>query len=340
MKENITIIIISAILVIAITFYLFNNANIMGYSVYETDSNLDSYAVSDTKDSINLSDSGIIITKDIALNALNESEKIIQELIYNNFSTTYANDTLIEARRVFEQARYADILRGITNATSQERLEAANSLKIVNWRDINYSIVIEYTNKINERLPVAFSIHDSLSVAKKNINDSRISENTKKIFEKARIAFYEDRYEEAKSLIEELKAAIEKDKSENSGIVGLRRNALNFFQRYWLFIIIVVIVFSIVGYFAYKKIEIKILKNKIKKMKAEKTALSQLVINNQTERFKENKISAFVYNIRSKKYKEKLQEIEQELPVLEARLRKDSKYQKNNVPPHTKVCGL
>ena len=249
-------------------------------------------------------------------------------MIQNNFSTTFVNDTLIEAKKIFEQARYADILRGIVNATPKERIEAVQALKIVNWKDIHYSNVIEYTNRINERLPIAFSIYDSLSVVEKNINDNRISDKTKQLLEKAKTAFYEDRYDEAKALIDELKAQIEKDKAENSGVSGLRKNALNFFQKYWIFVLIAIVVLSILVYSFYKRIEIKLLETKIKKMKAEKIVLSRLIIDNQTERFKENKISGLVYNIRAKKYKDKMQEIEQELPVLESRLKNNSKNEK------------
>lgn len=56
-------------------------------------------------------------------------------------------------------------------------------------------------------------------------------------------------------------------------------------------------------------------------MKAEETALNDLIKKTQSERFKENKISGLVYNIRMKKYEEKLQEIKEELPVLEERLK-------------------
>jgi len=318
MKQIIIIILISAILTIGISYLLNFSPSLTGYALY------------DVNDSASLVNQSTIITKDISLKAINESETIIQEMIKNNFSITFANDTLIEARKIFEQARYADILRGVVNATPKERLEAVQALKIVNWKDIHYSNVIEYTNKINQRLPIAFSIYDNLNVAEKNINDNRISEKTKQLLEKAKTAFYEDRYDDAKILIEELKAQIEKDKSKNSGILGLRKNALNFFQRYWLFILITAIVVGVIAYFSYRTIEITLLKNKIKKMKAQKIILSQLIINNQTERFKENKISALVYNIRDKKYKDSLHEIEQELPVLEARLRNDSKYEKAN----------
>jgi len=56
-------------------------------------------------------------------------------------------------------------------------------------------------------------------------------------------------------------------------------------------------------------------------MKAEKIALNELMKSAQTERFVENKISSLTYNIRMKKYKTRLDEIEQNLPVLEKNLR-------------------
>lgn len=48
----------------------------------------------------------------------------------------------------------------------------------------------------------------------------------------------------------------------------------------------------------------------------------------QTERYKTSKIPALVYNIRMKKYQERLNEIKETLPVLEARLRKEKRTKK------------
>ena len=61
---------------------------------------------------------------------------------------------------------------------------------------------------------------------------------------------------------------------------------------------------------------------KIRKMRTESKVLTDLTKRAQTERFKENKISALVYNTRINKYKERLQEIKEQLPVLESRLKK------------------
>ena len=74
------------------------------------------------------------------------------------------------------------------------------------------------------------------------------------------------------------------------------------------------------GYFVYRKIEKRLIKSKIKKIKAERNILKNLIKRTQSERFKENFISGLVHNIRMKKYRQREQEIEQELPVWDARL--------------------
>jgi len=60
-------------------------------------------------------------------------------------------------------------------------------------------------------------------------------------------------------------------------------------------------------------------------MKSEKEVLTKLMKKAQEDRFKKNVISRLVYNIRVENYKNREQEIKQELPVLEARLEKAKK---------------
>lgn len=80
----------------------------------------------------------------------------------------------------------------------------------------------------------------------------------------------------------------------------------------------------------WKQISRKNLKNSIRKKKAEEVALKGLMKKAQEERFKKNKLSGLVYNIRMEKYEEKLNQIKEELPVLEKRLKgKKGKSTKN-----------
>jgi hypothetical protein len=74
------------------------------------------------------------------------------------------------------------------------------------------------------------------------------------------------------------------------------------------------------GYYSSKFIKRRLLKRKIHGMRIESKVLLGLMKKAQTERFKENKISGLVYNIRIKKYEERLGIIKEDLPILEARL--------------------
>jgi len=73
-----------------------------------------------------------IVTKQDALLAINQSEQIIQEMIKHDFSILYMNDTLLETKRVYEQAKYAEILRDV-NSTEAEKSESRKALSLVKW---------------------------------------------------------------------------------------------------------------------------------------------------------------------------------------------------------------
>ena len=230
-------------------------------------------------------------------------------------------DQLLEANNILQQVAYAKILRNPDSASTSEKQIATQELRLINWRNIHYADVLVYTNAITERKDAAFLLFDKLNIEKLKLEQD-ISEETKQIIQQAETAFYNDQYNNADELILQFKTAYEQEISEASTLKTIQRGAKNFFQRYWLFIIIFLILLSIAIYLSYKKVQVKLLKKKIKKMKVEKLVLLKLIKRTQTERFKENKISKTVYDIRIKKYQEKLQQIKQELPVFEDRLTK------------------
>ena len=331
MKKELMITIVSIFLVLGISFFIFNipNFNLTGFAV--SDNNLNEAA--------NVSSQIInekIVTKQDALQAINESEEIIKTMQEKNFSVDYMNDSLIEAKMVFEQAKYVEILRGNVNSTEKEKQEARTALMLVKWQDITYTDVLFYTQDIQKRKETAYLLLDKISVEDNNLNSNAqlksvglfssasagISNETLNILIQAKLAFSEERYNDTEKLLGEFNSAVEQEKAQLSTLAGIKNGAKNFFQRYWIQIIIFLIIFGIAGYFIYKKYEEKILLGKIKKMKTEEGVLNDLMKKTQTERFKENKISGLVYNIRMKKYEERLQEIKEELPVLEERARR------------------
>ena len=269
----------------------------------------------------------------MAESAIQDAERIINEMKKAGFSIVYVNDTLLEAKKIFVQAENAEILRDESSSESEKAL-ARENLKLISWKDIDYTNVLKYTDEIKRTQEQVILIQDTIRVKESEVNlleqeeyDTALfspsteiqTEESRRILEEIKKAFREERYNEAEQLLEEFKLAVEKEKAEASTLSQLRRGALGFFKKYWLFILLFLIALSIAGYFLYKKTEKRVLLEKIIKMQTERKVLIDLIKKSQIERFKENKIPGLIYNIRMKNYKERLQEIKQDLPVLEER---------------------
>lgn len=183
-----------------------------------------------------------------------------------------------------------------------------------------------YTQEIKKTKEKAYLLIDRISIEEKMIGKykSQLSINTLEKFNQAKIAFNEERYNDSQTLIEDFRISADKEKAQFSGLNDLRNNSIMFIQRYWVYILGILLILSLIIYFIYERLKIQRIKKTILKMKKEEIALNDLMKRTQEERFKENKISGLVYNIRMKKYKERIQEIKQNLPVLENRLRKAS----------------
>ncbi|MBT3404800.1 hypothetical protein HN832_02290 [archaeon] len=126
---------------------------------------------------------------------------------------------------------------------------------------------------------------------------------------------------------------MEEISTEASITSSLKKNVANFIGRNWFYVLIFLIFISIGAYFGYKKFRVRLLRNKVAEYLAKQSSLIFLIKKTQKERFKEGKISGLIYNIRMKKYKEKMAQIKRELPVINARLNKFLKKQKKeNIP--------
>ena len=138
--------------------------------------------------------------------------------------------------------------------------------------------------------------------------------------EDAKAAFYEERFSETEDLIKVYRVSVEKDRADRTVFAGVQRGAKNFFQEHWIFVLVGFVLVGFMVFFLRKNIVKRILKNKILKMETERTVLKDLIRKVQVERFKKRSLSGLVYDIRMKKYGERLTEINGELPVLRARL--------------------
>jgi hypothetical protein len=320
---------ICSVIIISVLYLFFNYFG----------SELTGFALQDSVDNSGqiFNESILDVTKKDAKNAINESEKIIKEMEESGLSIDYVNDTLIEAKRIFDQLEQNEILNDL-NSSYLDKQEARKTLRLVDIKKVSYALVINYTSIIKARREQAFLIKDSITILEKSIETYHQSLSLGEIsgspteesalLENAKTSFREDRYDESQQFIDLAQNALVKKKSEHSMLVDLKNNVIGFIQKYWLYLIFIIMVTCMVGFMFYKKIKLSLLKGRVKKAKTEQVVLINLIKKCQTERFKDNKISGLVYNIKMNKYNKRLNEIKQRLPVLEERLNVVNKQEK------------
>jgi hypothetical protein len=264
------------------------------------------------------------VSRDEAVSSLEDSKKIMERMQREGFSVSYVNDSIYQANIVLQQADYAEILRNVSSSNS-DKVVAKNMLRLVDWKNITYESVLIYTSSIAQREKTAYELFDLINSFNLRILSLNSSEDYSEAFfilQKANESFMSERYTEAEGLLVEVENKIDEISAQNSVINVAIENTKNFFARYWLQIVLFFVILFLVFLVLYKKINKRVIRNKIYKTKAELRVLKDLKIQNQTERFKENKISALVYNIREKNYNSRIARLTELLPVLEKKLRK------------------
>lgn len=264
------------------------------------------------------------ITREDALSALQQAELDMNKMSEDGLSINSINDTLMLAKQALERADFADLLR--TKASGELAEMAKKSLEGLDYSGFTYTGVLEYTQEIAARKQKAYGLLDSIEALEIKVQEYKeqlvdISEaNT--LLENTRIAFENERYDEAEAMLAEANSNLENKKAELTTLNVMVRSGKNLFVKNWRALTIFAVVLIIIGFFSWKKIKAKNLRKKIKRLKAEKEALVNLLKKAQTQRYKEGKISGLVYNVRTERYNKKLDDIKEMLPSLEAMLKR------------------
>jgi len=309
-REYFFVLVICIALVFGISFLAFKSPGLTGFAVYDG-------SFEDEVGEV------VEISEEDVLRAIGEAEEIIREMSGRGFSIIYVNDSLVQANRVLEQIRYASILNREVNASAEEKVEARDALRLINWEDLSYGDVLIYIEEIRARRDKAYDIADKIYLRENEIKDSEFEvSNASYFLELGRVAFREDRYGDAEEYLELSRVELEKERAANARAGTIQNATIYFFQKYWYVVLIALIALFLIGYYVYRKTKVRMLRAKIKRMKMEKKTLISLMKRTQIERYKKNIISGLVYNIRIKKFQERLGRIKEELPVLEGRLGK------------------
>jgi len=264
-------------------------------------------------------------TREEALAAIQQAELDMQEMVENGFSVGNVNDTLSLARQALERADFAELIRTGTQVYLAE--QAKKALEGLDYEGFTYDEILKHTQEISARKEEAYRLSDSIRATELKIGDYKAQGidtfEAEAILQEAKTAFEKERYDEVDSLLFNANANLEEKKAEVTTINVLVRSGKSYIEKKWREITIAALIMIVLAFVTWKQIRLKRIRKKLGKLKAEKQALLNLMKKVQTERFKEGKISEFIYKIRMETYNKRLNEVKEEIPVLEAMLKRE-----------------
>jgi len=233
-----------------------------------------------------------------AKEAIDNAEKIVQEMAESNFSTVFVNDTLLRAKEDFKKK--------------------------------NYDSVLEKTRTIETRKEKAYEISDSLNsievrieeLTEMNLDTSEIRE----ILDDAKREFRYENYDEADRLIskafDEISDTEAKQTILKARYEAAKNRVITFFANYKEYVIITNIISIILCFIVFKIVNGIRIKNELRSLRLEKNVTEDLIKETQKNRYQRDAISKKAYQLTMSKYKSRIREIEKRILVLEKKIKK------------------
>ncbi len=277
--------------------------------------NINQLAASDSS-STELSNISI---EDQASLCINNSEIIIQEMIQEGFNIQRLNDTLKQARLLFD---------------SQSILKEQK-------RTTDFSRVIPLCSEIEALQVLALRAREDFSVLLKVYNDNidanmigpEIDELNNMVSE-IQSEILSERYEKVEPLVNSAYDKISEIKSSNTGVnvfysntiggIGSllkAKNPILQIENYWVIggFIFLLVFFLLIYKTSIRKWRIR---NNIDSLRMRKKTVRELIMKLQKDYFQYGKIPEGEYNIRTKKFAEIIRDIDRQIPLLQEEIAK------------------
>lgn len=263
-----------------------------------------------------------------ALSALMSAQADVTAFSSFGLSTFFVNDTLLTAERYFigpDTDRIKVLLDRTTDKDAQIYLRTlllvAKGTKAFDVKSLNYSEVFRLTQLVTFRKEQAFRILDTISALSEKEklfrSNGMNTDSALSLIQKAQASFKEERYDEAESTLEDASIALNQAYLEATRLAGVIKITSNFFQKYWLSTLIVVIILAVISVPASRKIKRERAKKRLAHLKVEIKSIEKLLKQAQTEFFKQGTITENTYKIREQTYQERMRNIRKEIPELE-----------------------
>jgi hypothetical protein len=260
------------------------------------------------------------------LDDLLEAEKTVLDIKKLNLTTFYLEDALLEAKKYFVGKDYQFLQEESKKIQDPSRyqyflilMEDYTTLETQERVGMNYEETNKILIKIEERKQTILNILDRISLIEEKQLSSKINtEDSKLKLEEVKKVFNQERVEEALTLLQETESILERETSEYNKVKTLTKN---FFQRYWLQLIISIVILTTMAMLLKKRVRVIRAKSKLNNYETELDSLKEMMKKTQIARFRTNKLSGSIYKLRMDRYTKKLNKIKSEIPVLESIIR-------------------
>ena len=251
----------------------------------------------------------INVNKKNAEECIVNSNKIIEEMENQNFST----------QRVEDNLEYIKIIY-----SSQVILES-------NGRAFDYTLVNPYCEEIKLIKENAYLANDDLKALEKFYEDILVKNNynttsVDEIMDEIKLEIINERYEKVPQLTREAYEEISNIESSSTTLAifyeATTRGIKNFVKKNWMFLLAGLLIFSITFILFQKTISRYILLKKLSNLKLRREHLKKIVSKTQREYFQEGKISEQTFRIKTKKLTELVRDIDREIPLIQEGLAK------------------
>lgn len=269
------------------------------------------------------------ITEEQAFDAILEAQDNIQEMTDSGFNTTMANDLMQDARNAFAGENYTKLLLETERINDTRKREQAKKLieaakNALGDKKGDYPTVLLKTSEIIELRNRAFEVYDlmlALDMRIKELSSIIELKDAGQKLSEAKTYFYSESYDDAEKTANEGFAIVDRKAAEATELNLLYRAGkenLEFFLREnWKKLLIGLFIALVFGLIFYKQLSIILAKKRLDSLRLERQVLLDLIKKAQYERFNLGAITNKEYEIKTSKFKERIVEVEKEIPVLE-----------------------
>ncbi len=230
-----------------------------------------------------------------AAKSLEQAELDLEEMKKMNYISIFANDALIEAKTAYLEEDYLHVFK-LTQLVDYVKKERVDFFDRVRLLEIKKQV-------LEEKGVTDFS----------DVNELR---------QQAMNAFTLDQFDEAETFLDEANKELNSLGKEKSRLKMLALLSKNLFVRYWWQSLIGLLMVIILGIFLSWKIRINIFFAKIDNLKLEFEQTKELIKRLQKECFLDKAITVKSYKEKAAKYEDRIAEIKQAIPILEAKVKR------------------